>query len=290
MMIKKITTVSLLGASLLLGMVQEVLAVTASEYAVVINLSGRQRMLTQKMSKEMLLVAKGIEAEANKASLKGTAELFDKTLKGLLDGDAGVGLPPTETPVIRRQLGKVDGLWKSFRAHVDAVLSGGDVPVGSIAAENLPLLKNMNTAVRLYEKEAKKATGKSAGVVINLAGKQRMLTQKMSKEMLLIALNHDADANKSNLRGTASLFDRTLKGLRDGDNDLELPGTKDAAIVAQLDKIAGLWAEFKPLMDEAGDVNAKAISDASLEKMSKTNLPLLSEMNKAVKMYEQAEQ
>ncbi|MCU7806207.1 MAG: type IV pili methyl-accepting chemotaxis transducer N-terminal domain-containing protein, partial [Candidatus Thiodiazotropha sp. (ex Lucinoma borealis)] len=39
----------------------DVLAVTASEYAVVINLSGRQRMLTQKMSKEMLLIANKVD-------------------------------------------------------------------------------------------------------------------------------------------------------------------------------------------------------------------------------------
>lgn len=272
-----------------LGMTGEVLAVGASEYAVVINLSGRQRMLTQKMSKEMLLIAKGVDVQANNESLKKTAALFDTTLKGLLDGDASVGLPSTGSKVIRKQLGKVGKLWNKFHVHVKGVLAGGQVPVDKIAAENLPLLKNMNTAVRLYEKEAKKATGKSAGVVINLAGKQRMLTQKISKEILLIALNHDVNTNKGSLRGTGSLFDRTLKGLRDGDKDLELSGTKNADIVAQLDKVAGLWKEFKPLIDSVADIDSKEVSMGILGKMAKLNLPLLKEMNKAVKMYEVAE-
>ena len=268
----------------------DVPAVTASEYAVVINLSGRQRMLTQKMSKEMLLVAKGIEAEANRTSLEKTAALFDTTLKGLRDGNAELGLPPTESAVIRKQLGKVEGLWESFHAVVKKVTADGDVDIAKVAELNLPLLKNMNTAVRLYEREASKATGKSAGVVINLAGQQRMLTQKMSKEILLVALEHDAKNNKSNVRNTASLFDRTLKGLKDGDTDLELPKTDDSAIRAQLEKVNELWQQFKPLVDHAGTVDGSPLSAAELKQVAKLNLPLLKEMNKAVKMYEQAEQ
>ncbi|MEW8626538.1 MAG: type IV pili methyl-accepting chemotaxis transducer N-terminal domain-containing protein [Candidatus Thiodiazotropha sp.] len=270
--------------------VGDLLAITASEYAVVINLSGRQRMLTQKMSKEMLLIANNIDAEANRANLEKTAKLFDTTLAGLRDGNAEMGLPATEGKVTLKQLAKINKLWGEFNMVVAEVVKGGSVDITKVAELNLPLLKNMNTAVRLYEKEAKKVTGKSAGVVINLAGKQRMLTQKMSKEMSLVALNHDAENNKTNLRSTASLFDRTLKGLLDGDNDLELPGTKDQAIRAQLTVVADLWKGFKPLVERASNIDSKGVSKEDLVKMSKLNLPLLKEMNKAVKMYEQLEQ
>ncbi|MES9893450.1 MAG: type IV pili methyl-accepting chemotaxis transducer N-terminal domain-containing protein [Candidatus Thiodiazotropha endolucinida] len=286
---KKIS-IPLFIALLLAVAVSDVLAVTASEYAVVINLSGRQRMLTQKMSKEMLLIANKIDVEGNRANLKKTAKLFDTTLTGLRDGNAEMGLPATEGRVILKQLDKVRKLWDEFQSVVSEVVQGGSVDIAKVAQLNLPLLKNMNTAVRLYEKEAKKVTGKSAGVVINLAGKQRMLTQKMSKEMSLVALNHNTDDNKSNLRSTASLFDRTLKGLLDGDGDLELPGTKDKAIRSQLTFVADLWKEFKPLVERAASIDAKEVSKDDLLQMSKLNLPLLKEMNKAVKMYEQLEQ
>ncbi len=278
---------SLIAAlAMTLGIIEDVIAISASEYAVVINLSGRQRMLSQKMSKEMLLIAKEVDVEANRAALKKTAALFDTTLKGLLDGDAKLGLPATSSKIIRKQLGKVEKLWSKFYVHVNAVLSGNSVPIDKIATENLPLLKNMNTAVRLYEKEAKKATGKSAGVVINLAGKQRMLTQKMSKEILLISLKYDVDGSKGDLRSTSSLFDRTLKGLRDGDGDLGLPGTTNPEIVAQLSKVSELWKTFKPLVDSAADIDSQEITMVTLEKTAQLNLPLLKEMNKAVKMYE----
>ena len=53
---------------------------------------------------------------------------------------------------------------------------------------------------------AQATTKQEMGVVINLAGKQRMLTQKMSKEILLIAAGVDVDANKENLKKTATLL------------------------------------------------------------------------------------
>ena len=59
---------------------------------VVINLAGRQRMLTQKMSKEALGVHKGDNVETYRTQLKQTASLFDKTLKALMNGGETTGI------------------------------------------------------------------------------------------------------------------------------------------------------------------------------------------------------
>lgn len=129
------------------------------------------------------------------------------------------------------------------------------------------------------------ATPQEMAVVINLAGKQRMLTQKMSKEVFLIALDIDVEANTKNLHNTSALFDKTLKGLLHGDKDLGLVGTTDPKIVHQLKRVDGLWISFKTNIDAVlgGDKSGPV-----LEKIAKENLPLLTEMNKAVKMYEQS--
>jgi hypothetical protein len=259
-------------------------AINTKDYAIIINLAGRQRMLTQKMSKEMLLIEADVEASKNKANLKNTTALFDKTLKGLRFGSKQLKLKKTKDARTQTLLSKVNKLWKLYFPITKSVSNGGKVPVTKIAAQNLPLLKNMNTAVRLYERSAKKETGISAGTVINLAGKQRMLTQKMSKEMLLIYLNHDKENNLLNLRKTSSLFDRTLLGLRDGDEDLGLPNTKEPHIVKQLNKVIGLWQEFKPVINTA---LSGVISKEDVELLAKLNLPLLKNMNTVVKMYEQ---
>jgi len=265
---------------------------TAAEYGVVLNLSGKQRMLTQKMTKEIMLVALGMDVEQNLKNLKATSALFDKTLKGLRDGDAGLRLPPTVSNRIRKQLDKIEGIWVDFHAVVKTILEAGSVnkdQIQVVATNNLPLLKQMNKCVKLYEKDASKAGLKAdpgLAVTINLSGKQRMLTQKMSKEFLLVAYGHELEDNKLNLLETYSLFERTLKGLMDGDPTLDLPGTKNPAIRKQLSVVDGLWTSFKPVVAFGAEPGATTIGEDKMRQLAAENLPLLKEMNKAVGMYE----
>ncbi|MEL6712707.1 MAG: type IV pili methyl-accepting chemotaxis transducer N-terminal domain-containing protein [Planctomycetota bacterium] len=264
---------------------------TRAQWGVVLNLSGKQRMLTQKMSKEALLVALDVEKAGNLASLEKTAALFERTLTGLRDGDDGLGLPGTESRRILKQLGKVEAIWAEFQPAVAEVTASGTVTaeqVATIAVNNLPLLKEMNKCVKLYEKEAAKSGLKSdpdLAVTINLAGKQRMLTQKLSKELLLMALGHDVDGNKLNAIETSALFDQTLAGLIQGDETLGLPGTDDAATLAQLEKVTALWGESAPVVARATASGAGKLSASDIETLARVNLPLLKEMNAAVGMF-----
>ncbi len=264
---------------------------TSAEYGVVLNLSGKQRMLSQKMSKEIMLVALGIDTEKNLANLAKTSGLFDKTLKGLRNGSSELHLPPTNAKRILRQLDKVDTIWAGFYPVVQAILKSKAVTkdqVATMAKNNLPLLKEMNKAVGLYEKDAKKGGLKSdpsLAATLNLSGKQRMLTQKMSKEFLLVAYGYNVDDNKLSLLETYSLFERTLKGLRDGDETLGLSATTQPRILAQLAVVEGLWAKFKPIVTYGADPKTTSIPKEKIEVLANTNLPLLKNMNKAVGMY-----
>jgi len=269
---RKLLSVVALGACLSVGIQVDARADAPSavqskqQSGTVINLAGKQRMLTQKMSKEALFVAKGIDAKKNKANLAKTVALFDKTLKGLINGDSSLNLPKTKNKEILAQLQKVTDLWKSFKTKIEK----NDLK--AIASENIPLLKNMNAAVQMYAKASGSKLDPAMAKTINLAGKQRMLTQKMTKELLLVANGIDADANKENAKKTVALFEKTL-------NDL-INGTKDDGIKKQLEVVKKLLAEYKPII-----ANVDTSSEA-LEKANKLNLPLLKEMNKAVKMYE----
>jgi len=279
---KQLLSIVAIGALLTVGAVaNEAKAETKTEMTQtkqqsgnVINLAGKQRMLTQKMSKEALFVAKGIDADANKENLKKTAALFDKTLKGLVDGDAELKLPKTENKEIVAQLKVVSELWVPFKANIDKVVEGkaDKATLEAIAKENIPLLKNMNKAVGMYAKASGSKLDPEMAKTINLAGKQRMLTQKMTKELLLVANGIDADANKENAKKTGALFESTLKDLTDN--------TKDEAIKKQLGVVAKLWEDYKVIIDKVDT------SDEALKKAQELNMPLLKEMNKAVKMFE----
>lgn len=283
-------TVLAVASSLFLSPLAAFAQPTAAEYGTVLNLSGKQRMLTQKMSKEILLIALDVDKAENLANLTATAALFDRTLNGLHHGDEDLGLPPTVSPRIVRQLEKIKGIWAGFHGTVRDVIAAGGADasqVAEVAAANLPLLKQMNKCVKLYERDASVAGLESdpgLAVTINLSGKQRMLTQKMSKEFLLVAFGHEREANMLNLVETSGLFGRTLDGLLDGDADLELPGTESPAIRAQLEKVRGLWAGFRPAVQRGAE--GADITTADVRSVADANLPLLKAMNTAVGMYE----
>ena len=158
-----------------------------------------------------------------------------------------MNLSPTRDKDILKQMDVVSGLWLSFSKNVLPAISGEkiDLPfIEKVARENLPLLKEMNKAVNMYEKAAGSDLNDLAAVV-NLSGRQRMLTQKMTKEFLLIAAQVNEKANKDKLEKTIALFDRTLKGLRNGDPSQGLSKTTEPIVLKQLTVIETLWLEYK---------------------------------------------
>jgi len=264
---------------------------TTTEYGIILNLSGKQRMLTQKMSKQVVLIALQFESDDNVDKLAVSSELFTKTLMGLRSGDADLRLPITTNDDILAQLAEVDKLWLEFVPIIQTIISSKIVTndqLARIVSLNIPLLQEMNKCVKLYEKDSYKSgviADPSLAVTINLAGKQRMLTQKMSKEFFLIAHGYEIDKNKTNLKKTYTLFDMTLKGLLDGDDTLSLSATRSPSIIRQLKAMEKLWHPFSKLIIHATAPKTTFIAREEIEAVASTNIPLLKQMNKVVGMY-----
>jgi two-component system nitrate/nitrite sensor histidine kinase NarX len=129
-------------------------------------------------------------------------------------------------------------------------------------------------------------------LVINLAGRQRMLTQQISKAVLGYVHNPSEDY-EAELRQAIDLFDRTLTALSDGGGTLYaghtavLPAATDKAIRAQLAVVADLWGSFrediKTLQVGGADSAAQAVRDVEL-----ASPVILREMDRAVQLYEAA--
>ena len=241
----------------------------------IINLAGKQRMLTQKMSKEAFAISQGV---GSKGSLEKTINLFDKTLKGLISGDADLGLPPTQDTETLGQLTHVQKQWKELNANLDVIIANSDESTAALSYindNNLKLLKEMNGAVGMLEEKEFDAK------TVNLVGKQRMLTQKMVKETLgLVQGGETSDT----LAKTSGLFDKTLKGLISGDSGLGLSAMTDDNIQAKLRSIQSLWNDFYENINTV----LKLVPDTNnaLAYMNDHNVKLLKEMNKAVGLYE----
>ena len=264
-------------------------AMSDKELATAINLAGKQRMLTQKMSKDALMIFKGIDTQNRQKDLKESYTLFDKTLNGLLKGDKSLKLIPSHNPEIEKQLKEVKKLWIPFFKRVKEVESFknlSDKTYIYIDKNNLPLLKKMNEVVTLYTKLGDSKTSKlKMANDINLAGKLRMLTQRVAKDILLYQLDLNPKEALKDLNSSVELFDKILNGLYNGDKELKLEETKLPKIIKQLNIAKESWQKTKPLIAEAiKDKNNLKLTDELIRKLDKVKY----EVNIAVGLYEKS--
>ncbi len=263
--------------ALLLGIVlsTSLYAEETTVASTVINLAGKQRMLTQKMSKEALLIIKGIEEEKNKKSLEQTIVLFDKTLHGLRDGDADLKLPKTKEETIVLEIDKGIKLWHLFQKFLDQVVEGkaNKETLKAIEIANMPLLKVMSNIVHLYEKKYGSDLSPNLAKTINLAGRERMLIQKMTKELLLIANNMESDTYIKSLQTGGTLFQSKLSELMQ-----DLSHIEDKKLAQRVEKIQSLWGEYQKIIanTELSTSGVKAFNQKEKEIVEKMTNELVS--------------
>jgi PAS domain S-box-containing protein len=129
--------------------------------SVVINLAGRQRMLSQKMTKEIFLFSQGgFPAE----KVFKTIEVFDQTLKALIYGGKApldlvqttfTTLPAPETRVVVKQLKTVESIWSSISEIAKKYLKEKEASsLVYLKDNNVLLLQEMDRAVFLMDEDA----------------------------------------------------------------------------------------------------------------------------------------
>lgn len=73
----------------------------------------RERILLEQMTKELLLIAYGHEAEVNRVLLRQTAAEFGSSVAGLINGDLDRLLLPAPTDAIRGELAEIERVWQN---------------------------------------------------------------------------------------------------------------------------------------------------------------------------------
>jgi methyl-accepting chemotaxis protein len=107
-------------------------------------------MLTQKMTKEKLLIIKG--KSKNSIKLKKTIKLFDTSLMALLKGNKELSVVKSSNKKIITQLNVVVKIWNRLKPLYEKE-NLNTKELALIINENPILLKEMNKMVKLAEVE-----------------------------------------------------------------------------------------------------------------------------------------
>lgn len=133
-----------------------------------INQSGRQRMLSQRIAKTYLQMGQGIDTERSARIFSDSMTLFDRQL-GALQAFA----PTAEN---RTTLADMKKGWGRYR---DLLLSGK--PNRDDAKNVLSLSDELLGLAHAATLQLEAASGTAGGHLVNIAGRQRMLSQRMAK-------------------------------------------------------------------------------------------------------------
>lgn len=130
-----------------------------------INKAGRQRMLTQRITKAWMLLGQDVAVERAQKQLDSSIALFDTQLEELED------YAPND--LVKHALALVRSQWNDFRLKAIAIPDKQNAR-DMISAGNL-LLSACEKAV----KELEALSPDNKGKLINLSGRQRMLSQRI---------------------------------------------------------------------------------------------------------------
>ena len=131
-----------------------------------INKAGRQRMLSQRMAKSYLAMGQGIEPELADRTLSASMALFDRQL---------VELKVFAPPAIKPTYLKLEAAWSDYKAALV-----GTKPVRVQAPTVLELAGTVLGIANQGTGQLEKVSGMSLGRLVNMSGRQRMLSQRMA--------------------------------------------------------------------------------------------------------------
>jgi len=117
---------------------------TMGNDASAINIAGRQRMLSQSLAKEALLVAQQLES---RTTLEKTIDLFETSHQKLLSGDTITGMQAVDDQAIINQLRHVQALWRDYKNEILAFVDSPANGAARMHKLSSQVLTEMNKAV-----------------------------------------------------------------------------------------------------------------------------------------------
>ncbi|BFM16643.1 hypothetical protein R50073_28260 [Maricurvus nonylphenolicus] len=184
-----------------------------------INIAGRQRMLSQRIAQSYLLIGLQPDSKRGPTQLERSLVEFQRNLDDLK------AFPPAKS--LLEDISTVEDLWKPYKALASAPVNK-DNAVELIEQSN-PIL----AAAHEYVGKLQNLSGTTKAEVINISGRQRMLSQRIAKNFLA---QHWGVSNKAteDLYNDLAEYENVLGYLME--SDINTP-----AINTQLNKVKGYF-------------------------------------------------
>ena len=230
-----------------------------------INKAGRQRMLSQRMGKAWLALAHKVQESTARQVLDQSIGLFERQLAELK--------AYAPTAAIRDTYGQLDTAWAAHKAALTAA-----PPALAGASAMLQADAKVLALAHLGTVQYEAASGKPVGHLVNLAGRQRMLSQRMAKFYLAALLPVDAAAAAAEIAKARTEFVAANEVLR------KAPEATDR-IRQELLLADGQWVFFDAALQRMQAGNATGNTARLVSDVFVASENLLSSMDKVTNLY-----
>lgn len=291
-MLKKILITSLVASGLAYpSIVSGQTAVVADDPSLRINMAGRQRMLSQRIAKAACLMSQDIDTTNAFDQMSQAFALFKKSDTDLRAGNVELGLAKEVNEPVLKALGRIDSHWDNYSQIIQTGLDEGFIEEEDLRDLNqasLKVLKFMNIAVyktaRTYAQDTQ-SIDLGLAITIDVAGRQRMLTQRAVKSACMMRVADDPTIHADDVASTMELFHSSLQALQDGFDEIGVVPPPNAEVARTLREVSELWQPVRVTLDRAAKGEVLSIRD--LGNLAREAEPLLRTMNEAVGLYKQ---